>query len=84
MINRITSLKFLNPILALAVLCQLLTGLFHGVLPRSAFELLHFWGGGLVAACALTHVGLNWNWVRATYRRQRHGGSNTPAPTAAT
>lgn len=83
MIIRSTSLKFLNPILAVVVFCQLLTGLFHGVLPRSAFELLHLWGGGLVAVCAVAHVGLNWNWVRATYLRRR-GGSAPPPPTAAT
>lgn len=69
--NRNTALKILNPILALAVLCQLATGLFHGVLPRSAFELVHQWGGLLVAACAATHLVLNWNWVKAAYRGKR-------------
>jgi hypothetical protein len=69
--NRNTALKVLNPVLGTAVLSQVVTGLLSGVLPRSSFELLHQGGGIALAICAALHLGLNWNWVKATYLRRR-------------
>ena len=65
--KRNTVLKILNPILALLLLNQLLTGLFHKALSHETFEILHGGNGILVALAALLHVILNWNWVRANF-----------------
>jgi len=73
--QRNTVLKFVNPVLGLVVLSQLVTGALHGLLPRQVFETMHQVGGIAVAAAVLLHVLLNWNWVKATYFRRR------PAPT---
>jgi hypothetical protein len=67
MINRATALKILNPVLACLVLAQVTTGLCRGFLSRSVFGGVHLWGGILVAVAAVTHLALNWNWVRTVY-----------------
>jgi len=62
-----TVLKVINPILAVLVTSQILTGLFGGSLPHEAFEVLHQGGGITLAVLAVIHLTLNWNWVKATY-----------------
>jgi len=36
----------------------------------SAFRPMHLTGGLLLVAVALTHLTLNWSWVRATYLKR--------------
>ena len=68
---RNTVLKILNPLLGLAVLSQIITGVIHGILPRDLFETLHMAGGIAVAAAATLHIILNWNWIKSNYFRSR-------------
>ena len=68
--TRNTALKIVNPILGLAALNQIVTGIFIGFLPDGASE-LHEWGGYLFVAAAVVHVALNWNWVKATFFRKK-------------
>jgi hypothetical protein len=66
-------LKVLNPVLGILALCQIATGVLHGVMPRDVFEAVHQWGGIAFAVTALFHVYLNWNWIKASYFRSHHG-----------
>jgi protein-S-isoprenylcysteine O-methyltransferase Ste14 len=65
--KRHSALRILNPILALLLLNQIIVGLFHLSLPHNAFEILHQGGGIILAAAALLHVILNWNWVKVNF-----------------
>ena len=67
--KRNTALKILNPILAALVLYQALTGIFRALIPLAVFEVIHPAGGIALALVAATHLSLNWNWVKANYRR---------------
>jgi len=69
--KRITLLKIVNPILALLVVSQILTGLLGDSLPHEAFEILHKDGGFVLAGVAALHLFLNWNWVKANYFKKR-------------
>ena len=65
--KRNSVLKILNPILAVLLLNQILSGLLREAMPRAVFEVLHQGGGILFAVLALLHVILNWNWVKANF-----------------
>ena len=65
--KRHSTLKILNPILALLFLNQIIVGLFHVTLPYKVFKILHQGGGIILAAAALLHVILNWNWVKVNF-----------------
>ena len=65
--KRTHALKLLNPILALLFLNQAITGLFSEQIPYETFELLHETGAYLLILVAITHIILNWNWVKASY-----------------
>jgi hypothetical protein len=68
--TRTAILKVLNPILGILLLNQIMTGLLHEMLPHEAFEVLHERGGIALAVVAVLHVILNWNWVKANFRRK--------------
>jgi heme A synthase len=72
--NRQHALKIINPLLALLVVIQLATGLFGGSLSYETFELLHKGGAIVLTLVVLTHVSLNFNWIKAQYLgKQPHG-----------
>ena len=52
------------------MLNQIATGLFSDSLPYGAFEILHKWSGMVLAAAAVLHAILNWNWIKANYLRR--------------
>lgn len=60
-------LKIVNPVIALLLLCQVCTALLMITLGDEIFETIHKTGGILLAAGALLHLSLNWNWVKASY-----------------
>jgi len=64
-------LKVLNPVLAVLMLNQAVTGIFSGVIPRPVFEVIHQAGGIALAAAAALHLSLNWSWVKANFLRKR-------------
>jgi hypothetical protein len=66
-VKTLSLLKILNPLLALLLLGQLSTGLLHGLMTRDQFALVHKAGAIALAAAALLHLTLNWNWVRNSY-----------------
>lgn len=73
--NKTGLLKIVNPLLALAALWQLLTGALRGFLPRGLFGTVHEAGAMFLAAAALLHLYLNWNWVKANYFPGRGPGT---------
>lgn len=58
-------LKILNPVLAVLVLLQAVTGVLHDLIPRRLFEIIHPVDGILLTLCAILHLSLNWNWIKA-------------------
>lgn len=65
--TRNTALKIVNPLLALAVMHQALSGVLNGMIPPDTFERLHKAGGLALVLLALAHVSLNWPWIRANF-----------------
>ncbi len=65
--KRKTQLKLLNPVLALIVIIQYLTGLFHDQFDHETFEILHLGGAILLAVIIMIHLFLNWNWVQVNF-----------------
>jgi hypothetical protein len=60
-------LKTINPILFVLILFQVSTAALHEVLNDEVFEVVHSSSGVLLAMAAVTHLVLNWSWVKATY-----------------
>lgn len=69
--KRNDALKIVNPILAVLVVNQILTGLFGRSLSHGAFEVFHKDGGFVLAGVAVLHLILNWNWVKANYFKRK-------------
>jgi drug/metabolite transporter (DMT)-like permease len=65
--NRINMLKYINPVIAILILSQLLSALFSEVLPNEIFDAWHKGGGILLLLGVLLHLVLNWGWVKSTY-----------------
>jgi heme A synthase len=59
--NKIRALRILNPILAILLFLQILSGLIPTFLSYQAHRTL----GILFAAGVILHLILNWNWIRA-------------------
>ena len=68
--NKNTALKIVNPILAILILNQPLSGLLLSVTHWEFFEGLHVVGGVLLFLFAVVHVMLNWKWVTANFRKK--------------
>lgn len=69
-----TALKIINPFLLLLVLSQLLTGIFADKMPGNSFQIVHGGGGLLIVALVITHLALNWGWVRNQYLPKKKKG----------
>ena len=63
--NKNLLLKIINPIRLLLFISQASSGLFHEYLSHELFELIHEKGGIILVLITLTHLYLNWGWVRA-------------------
>lgn len=57
-------LKIINPLLAILLLNQAVTGFLHNVLPHRVFEFMHR-GGLILVILSIVHVYLNWGWVKS-------------------
>ncbi len=65
--NKTSTLKLLNPVLALLVLNQPLSIYLHEATHIEAFEFLHLGGGVLLVIGAALHLILNWSWVKVNF-----------------
>jgi hypothetical protein len=59
--RRIQALKILNPILALLIIFQIISGLNPMMVPYQ----LHQMGGILIGVGIGLHLTLNWGWIRS-------------------
>lgn len=69
--NKTKSLKYLNCIIAVLILNQALTGIFHKSLSEGAFETVHQGAGILLFIGVVFHVALNWGWVKTTFLQKK-------------
>ena len=60
-------LIYINPIIGILILNQLLSGLFSRTLHHETFEIIHKGGGVLLFIGVVIHVALNWAWVKTTF-----------------
>jgi hypothetical protein len=65
--KRNTALKILNPVLAILLINQVLTGLFGHELSHEAFEIFHRKAALVLVAFVIVHVILNFNWIKVSY-----------------
>ena len=72
--KRNSILKILNPILAILLLNQILTGILHDAIPKEVYEFFHEGGGISLTLAAVLHVILNWNWVKANFYKKNPRG----------
>jgi hypothetical protein len=67
--NKAKLLKFVNPILALFFLVQVLTVavflFFNSILDFDIFAAIHKWAGLAFVCLAAAHIYLNWSWIKA-------------------
>lgn len=76
--NRIAALKFINLLIGLLSLNQVLTGIFQDLMPRHVFVAVHTTGGLSFAVLSVLHVILNWSWVKANYFRKEPPAGGLP------
>lgn len=72
--NKPSLLKIVNPILGIVFVMQALTGIFHDAVSEISYELfenVHGLGGYLLVILAITHIYLNWNWIKANFMKLR-------------
>ena len=69
--NKAKSLKYINAVIAVLILNQALTGIFHKSLSHGAFEFVHQGAGILLFICVLIHVALNWGWVKTNFFKKK-------------
>jgi drug/metabolite transporter (DMT)-like permease len=65
--NRTNMLKYINPVIAILIVSQLLSALSKDILPDEVFEAWHKGGGILLLIGVFLHLFLNWGWVKSTY-----------------
>jgi len=65
--NRTNMLKYINPIIAILIVSQLISALLSDILPKEIFEAWHKGGGLLLFIGIIVHLVLNWGWVKSTY-----------------
>jgi hypothetical protein len=68
--NKTKALEYINSIIAVLILSQFLTGLFHSMLYYKTFDVVHKGGGIILFIGVLAHVVLNWGWVKSTFLRR--------------
>ena len=61
------ALKVLNPVIGVLLVTQAGTGIFHDGIPYEIFGKIHGPIGYALAAGAVTHVALNWNWFKTAF-----------------
>ena len=69
-------LKYLNVVIAVLILNQVLSGLLHGALFHKLFSILHKGSGIVLFIAVAIHVALNWGWVKTNFlKRDNQRGS---------
>jgi hypothetical protein len=64
-------LKIVNPILAVVFLFQITSGLMHGIISHELFGTIHGSSAGVLMACVLIYLILNWYWIKANFLKKK-------------
>jgi len=65
--NKTKWLKTINPLLALSVILQAITGLMIEYLPTAFIGEVHEINAPILILLMLTHLTLNWGWISANF-----------------
>lgn len=60
-------LWWVNLVLLASFLLQISTAMLHDVIPRSLFGPLHSFNGWLLIILGVSHLVLNWNWIKTNF-----------------
>jgi hypothetical protein len=74
-------LILINPVIALMMLSQAVTSLnyYFAFIDRKTFLTLHMYGGYILTVFILTHLIINWFWVKNTFVKKKKTARVSPA-----
>ena len=72
--NKQKLLKVVTILMFFVFLCLVLSAVLNDTIPRKTFRTLHPVLGFVFSLCAVTHISLNWNWIRNNVfkRKEKH------------
>jgi hypothetical protein len=73
--KKVKALKIVNLLLFLAFISQASTGMVRNFIDAELFAVIHRAGGILLLIFAVTHLILNWGWVKANFLKAKGEGS---------
>ncbi len=65
--KKVKALKIINPLLLIVFISQALTGIGQTYIDAGLLTIVHRVGGILLLIFAITHLSLNWGWVKANF-----------------
>jgi hypothetical protein len=68
--NKQKLLRPVNITLGCLFICVVTTALLDDVIPSDVYSVLHPVLGYSLAVCALSHIYLNWNWIKMNILRK--------------
>jgi len=71
--NKPSLLKMVNPVLGIVFVIQAFTGIFHDAVTEisyGAFKTIHGLGGYLLVILVVTHLYLNWSWIKNSFMKK--------------
>lgn len=72
--KKVKALKIVNLLLFLAFISQASTGIGQAYIDADLLTVIHRIGGILLLILALTHLSLNWGWVKQNYLKVKGEG----------
>ena len=67
--NRI--LKVLNPIIAILILNQAITGMFQEPISHHTYEVVHGGASVVTVIAVIIYVTLDWKWISSNYFKRK-------------
>jgi hypothetical protein len=67
-------LKVVNLLLFIVFVFQASTGIGHSYIDDGLFSVIHKTGGLLLLVFAVTHLVLNWGWIKQNYLKVKGEG----------
>ncbi|MCX5868333.1 MAG: hypothetical protein NT009_12820 [Proteobacteria bacterium] len=73
--KKLKALKIINLLLLIVFFIQASTGMGHNFIDGEWFAVIHRTGGILLLIFAVSHLILNWGWVKANFLKAKGEGS---------
>jgi hypothetical protein len=73
--NKAVLLKIVNPVMGTLFLTQAFSGMFHGLVQGWSYEVwsfVHGTGGFVFVFFVVSHIILNWSWIKNTFLRKKN------------